>query len=138
MVDSMLGPPPTDDDVAALVAYLETLKPPPNPHPRVDAVTRGEAVFRSEKADCARCHAGPYFTDGKIHSVGLEDRGDAYKGYNTPSLVNVFDRPRLLHDGRARTLHEVLTKYHNPDAVVGRGELTPQELADLIAYLKSL
>jgi len=138
MVDSMLGPEPTDDDVAALVAYLDTLKPPPNPHTRDDATVRGEAVFRSEKADCARCHSGAFFTDGKIHSVGLEERGDVYKGYNTPSLVNVFDRPRLLHDGRARTLHEVLTRYHNPDAVVGRGELTPAEFADLIAYLKSL
>lgn len=138
MIDSMLGPLPADDDVSALVAYLDTLKPPPNPHRHDDAVTRGEAVFRSEKADCIRCHSGPYFTDGKIHTVGLEDRGDAYKGYNSPSLVHVFDRPRLLHDGRAKSLHEVLTKYHNPDAVVGRGELTPQELADLIAYLKSL
>ena len=46
-----------------------------------------------------------------------------------------FERPLLLHDGRAKTLREVLTKHHNPDALVGKGELTPAELDDLIAYL---
>jgi len=138
MVDTMLGPPPSDDDVKAMAAFMATLTPPPNPHPKTDAVKRGEAVFRSEKADCKRCHSGPYFTDNKIHTTGLEERGDAYKGYNTPSLIGVFDRPRLLHDGRAHSLEEVLTKYHKPDDLVGQGELTTEELADLIAYLKSL
>ncbi|MBX7106032.1 MAG: beta-propeller fold lactonase family protein [Gemmataceae bacterium] len=138
LVDSMLGPKPTPDDVKALVAYLATLTPPPNPNAITDAVKRGEEVFKSEKAGCARCHPAPYFTDGKIHTTGIEERGDVYRGYNPPSLVGVFDRPKLLHDGRAKTLREVLTKHHNPDAIVGKGELTEQELADLIAYLNSL
>jgi DNA-binding beta-propeller fold protein YncE len=138
LVDSMLGPPPTDADVRALIAYLGTLTPPPNPNPVDDAVKRGEAIFRSDKTECARCHAGTYFTDGKIHTVGLESRGDVYKGFNSPSLIGVFDRPLLLHDGRAKTLREVLTKHHSPDALVGKGELTPAELDDLIAYLNTL
>jgi len=136
--DSMLGPYSNDDDVNAIVAYLGTLTPPPNPHAKTDTVKRGEAVFRSEKAGCARCHSGPYFTDGKIHTTGIEEKGDVYKGYNTPSLIGVYDRPLLLHDGRARSLKDVLTKHHNPDHLVGQGELTADELADLIAYLNSL
>lgn len=138
LVDSMLGPKPSDDDVRALTAYLRTLEPPPNPHPQTDAVRRGETVFRSEKAGCARCHPAPHYTDGKIHSVGLESRDDAYRGFNPPSLIGVFDRPRLLHDGRAKSLREVLTKHHTPDALVGQGDLTEQELADLIEFLNSL
>ena len=38
----------------------------------------------------------------------------------------------------SKSLEEVLTKSHNPEDVVGNGALTAQELADLIAYLKSL
>ena len=74
-----------------MVAYLETLDFPPNPYREPDgglspAAKRGEAVFRSAKAACNTCHGGPEFTDGKIHVVGLEEPGDAYKGYNPPSL----------------------------------------------------
>lgn len=138
MVDSMLGPKPTAHEVRAVAAYLATLSPPPNPNAKTEAVARGEKVFLSEKAGCARCHPAPYYTDGKIHTTGLEERGDAYRGYNPPSLVGVFDRVRFLHDGRAKSLREVLTRHHTPDALVGQGDLTEQELADLIAFLKSL
>jgi len=143
MVETMLGTDPKADDVAALVAYLDTLKPPPNPNllPKGDlseAARRGEIVFRSEKAGCVRCHSGPYFTDGKIHSAGLEEARDVYKGYNSPSLVGLYDRPRLMHDGRGKSIEDVLKKHHNPDALTGQGELTPEELADLVAYLKSI
>jgi DNA-binding beta-propeller fold protein YncE len=145
-VDTMLGPPPTDDDVKALVAYLDTLAPPPNPYlaaAKADAtlqaaIDRGRAVFNGAKAGCANCHSGPHFTDGKIHDVGLGSEKDRYDGFNTPSLTAVFRRVRLLHDGRARSLEDVLTGDHNPAKVTGNGELTPDELRDLIAYLKTL
>ena len=55
-----------------------------------------------------------------------------------PSLLGVFDRVRYLHDGRAESLEEVLTGPHNPAKVTGRGELTAEEMKDLLAYLKSL
>ncbi len=138
LTDSMLGKPPTNGDVKALTEYLGTLTPAANPHPRDEAVKRGEAIFRSDKAECSRCHSGPHFSDGRIHAVGLESRGDVYRGYNSPSLIGVFDRPLLLHDGRAKTLREVLNKHHNPKDIVGNGELTEAELNDLIAYLNSL
>lgn len=140
MLDSMLGKAPTADDVNALVTYLGTLRSPANPHRATagEAAKRGEAVFRSAKAGCATCHSGDYFTDGKIHSVGTGEKGDVYKGYNPPSLVGVFDRAAYLHDGRAKSLRELLTKAHNPEDVVGKGALTPAELADLVAYLLTL
>jgi cytochrome c peroxidase len=146
LADTMIGPEPTDDDVRAMIAYLDELRPPPNPHAAaaakdaelLAAVERGRTLFTGSKANCASCHSGPYFTDGEIHDVGLGSEKDKYDGFNTPSLTGVFRKVRLLHDGRAKSLDEVLTGDHNPTKVTGNGELTPDELRDLIAYLRTL
>jgi cytochrome c peroxidase len=95
-------------------------------------------VFRSPKAACNTCHGGPELTDGKIHSVGLEERDDVYKGYNPPSLRGVYDKDPYLHDGRAKSLRDTLAGPHAADSVTGLGELSGAELDDLIEYLKSL
>jgi YVTN family beta-propeller protein len=143
VTDTMEGKAPSDDDVRAMLAYLETLRVPPNPHRLPDgglsdAARRGEKVFAGARAGCARCHGGRYFTDGKVHDVGLGSPRDVYKGYNPPSLLGVYDRVLYLHDGRCTTLEEVLRGPHNPERVTGRGGLSEAELSDLIAYLKSL
>jgi len=140
---SMQGPKPSAADIKALVAYLETLEYPKNPYQEPDgglppAARRGQAVFRSEKAACNSCHGGPELTDGKIHIVGLEERDDAYRGYNPPSLRGVYDKDPYLHDGRAKTLREALSGPHSAQKVTGLGELTEKEIDDLVAYLKTL
>ncbi len=139
MTDTMLGAKPTDDDVDAVVAYLRSLSPP-DTHERElgGAALRGRAVFESEKAGCANCHPAPRFTDGQLHDVGLGSPDDFYPTYNTPSLLGVSQRVVFLHDGRAKSLRDVLTGPHNPSAVTGLGELTDDELEDLLAYLESL
>lgn len=142
-VDSMQGKAASAEDLQAILAFLDTLRPPPNPYRDVhgnptEAARRGEQVFRGDKADCIRCHSGPYFTDGKVHDVGLGKRDDVYKGFNPPSLLGVHDRMLYLHDGRSRTLEEVLRGPHSPAKVTDRGELTEAEMKDLIEYLKSL
>src|SRR5690606_19450439 len=88
---TMVGPEPSDDDVAALLAYFKQLRLPPNPHLQADgrlsaAAERGREVFQSETAGCSNCHSGPHFTDGDIHEVGLGGRRDRYRGFNTPTL----------------------------------------------------
>jgi YVTN family beta-propeller protein len=140
---SMQGPAASGDELQALLAYLETLDYPRNPHPAADgsiseAAQRGRAVYRSSKAACANCHGGAELTDGKIHTVGLEERRDVYKGYNPPSLQGLYDKDPYLHDGRAADLREAITKWHNPEEVTGLGELSETELSDLIEYLKTL
>jgi YVTN family beta-propeller protein len=141
---SMQGPRPAKDEVKALVAYLDTLEYPRNPFRQPDggltpAARRGQDVFRSAKAACSSCHNGPEFSDGKIHVAGLEEPDDAYRGYNPPSLRGVYDKDPYLHDGRSKTLRDALAGPHNPDTVAGgSGELSDQEMDDLIAYLKSL
>lgn len=143
MTETMQGPEPSDEDVEALLAFLTTMEPPPNPYRAADgtlgeAATRGQAVFMSERAGCATCHSGEYFTDGLVHDVGLGSPNDAYEGYNTPSLIGVHRKVRLLHDGRAKSLRQVLTGAHNPETVTGQGALSEEELNDLIEYLKTL
>lgn len=140
---SMQGPRATEEEVSDIVAYLETLEYPRNPYRDVDgslseAAKRGEQVFRSAKAACNTCHGGQEFTDGKIHDVGLGERGDVYRGYNPPSLRGVYDKDPYLHDGRSRSLRDALTGPHRPDEVTGLGTLSESELNDLIEYLKSL
>ncbi len=143
LVDTMLGPQPTDDDARALAAFFETLQLPPNPHRQPDgslneAALRGQAIFRGSKAGCSQCHAGAYLCDDQIHDVGQGSDRDVYQGFNTPSLLGVHRRVLLLHHGRAKSFEELLTEYHNPANVAGEGELTNDERRDLIEYLKSL
>jgi YVTN family beta-propeller protein len=140
---SMQGRRPSPDDVRALVAYLGTLQYPRNPYRSADggltdAARRGEAVFQSSRAACATCHSGPELTDGKIHITGLEERDDAYRGYNPPSLRGLYDKDPYLHDGRARTLKDALAGPHSPEVAAGGDSLSDDELDDLVAYLRSL
>lgn len=143
MTETMLGPTPTAADLRALTAYLETLQRAPNPYRDEygnlsPAAERGRLVFESAKAGCAECHGGPLFTDGRVHDVGLGSESDVYQGFNTPSLLGVFNRPVLLHHGRAKSLEQLLTEFHNPREVTGMGELTDEERSELIEYVKSL
>lgn len=139
---TMLGPEPTEDDVDALLAYFQSLAPPPPPRPDSDelraAVERGAKIFASDSAGCANCHSGPHFTDGKIHEVGLEKPSDRYKGFNTPSLKGVGQKVIWLHDGRGLDLKQVLSGPHDPAKVSGTKSLAESELDDLVAYLKTL
>ncbi|MGD9854582.1 MAG: hypothetical protein AB7U20_06475 [Planctomycetaceae bacterium] len=140
---TMLGEAPSAEETRALLAFLNTLEPPPNPFREPDgslsaAAERGKAVFESEQAACTQCHSGPYLTDGRIHDVGLGSSADTYQGFNTPSLLGVHRKVRLLHQGRSRSLEVLLTDLHSPAKVSGTEELTEQDVQDLIAYLKSL
>lgn len=143
MIDTMLGPLPSDQDVDDLLAYISQLKPPPNPFRTregglTEAAQRGKAIFEGEKANCIACHNGEYFTDGQIHDVGTGQKNDRYSGYNTPPLRGVYRRVRLLHEGNANSLDEVLQGVHSPEKVAGTAPLTDEERRDLIEYLKSL
>jgi YVTN family beta-propeller protein len=143
LTTTMLGKAPAAGDVASLLAYLESLKDPPNPFRTPDgslnsAAKRGQKVFASPKAACINCHSGDYYTDGRIHDVGLGSASDKYEGYNTPSLRGLYRKVRFLHNGRARSLERVVNDLHSPEKVEGEAALTEQEASDLIEYLRSL
>ena len=127
---------PSDKQIQALTAFLETLEPPPS----IDAargtldqaaVDRGRQVFSS--LDCARCHAPPRYTTPELYDVGLEDQLGGRK-FNPPALLGVGQRGPYFHDGRAKSLREVFGKHrHQLDE-----PLDESSLADLLAFLRSL
>ena len=143
LVETMQGPEPTADDVAALSAYLASLPVPPSPHRHPDgglsaAAERGRAIFASDRAACSRCHAGNLLTTAEVFDVGLSRAGDRFDGFNPPVLAGVGRKTLFLHDGREKSLRAVLAGRHGPDRVSGLPPLDDEELADLVAYLESL
>ena len=141
ITSTLQGQQPSDQDVADLVAYLSQLPPPSNPFERnpvaeSESIRRGRDLFEN-KAGCAGCHSGPRFTDGELHDLDLATAGDRYLDFNTPTLTGLYERVLLLHDGRAKSLTELLTKHHAPEDVAGE-RLSESELIDLIEFLKTL
>jgi DNA-binding beta-propeller fold protein YncE len=141
LTTTMQGLAPSEEDVKALMAFLASLDYSPNPNrlpngSLSEAAKRGEKVF--DKSGCPKCHLDPYFTSKGAFDVGLGSADDVYRGFNPPSLLGVYDKAPYLHDGRAKTLEEVLTRHHRPEQSAGTESLTPQEISDLISYLRSL
>lgn len=123
-----------------------------------ESAQRGLELFRG-KARCTRCHSGFNFTDEKFHNLGIgwdtntvdlgrylvtkapEDIG----AFKTPTLREIARTAPYMHDGRFKTLEEVVNFYNqggikNPhqDNTIIPLELTDQEKQDLVAMLKSL
>lgn len=130
--------PISQDDVEALAAYLATLKHPENPRAKSPApsVTLGRQLFEG-KAGCVKCHSGPTFTTAETFDGAVDDPKDRNKQYNPPTLKGVSTRRRFLHTGKAKSLEQVITKYHRPEDLVGES-LSEAEIAALIEFLRSL
>lgn len=137
---------PRREELAAVEAFLRSVKHVPSPFHRgpggkLDAAAqRGRKVFA--KAGCDGCHPAPLYTDLESYDVGTRPKRELARNkdreFDTPSLLEIYRTGPYLHDGRAATLEEVLTRF-NPNDEHGRTrKLSKQELADLAAFLKSL
>lgn len=127
----------------------------------------GYVLFTTEEgADCFHCHGGdgtPLFTTNLFYNNGLDavpmdahDRasvtGNPHErgAYRAPSLRNVSKSAPYMHDGRFKTLDEVLEFYNTEiqnspyisplmhHATDGGVHLTPNDIADLKAFLETL
>ena len=131
---------PSEDKAGPLFQYIKSMRPVPSPFLVGDdlspAAERGKDVF--EKAWCASCHSGKYYTDLRMHNVGTGDGMESQALYKTPLLNELWRTAPYLHDGRAATLEEVVTKYNAQDNHGKVSDLSPTELSDLVEYLKSL
>ena len=138
-------------DLDALAIYTNSFPLRLSPHiPEPGKLSaeaeRGKAIFFSAETKCATCHTGPYYTDGKktppfiLHDVGTGDDPREKMGpkYDTPTLLGVYRSPPYMHDGRAKTLHDVLTTANPADRHGKTSHLKPSEIDDLVAFLKSL
>ena len=134
----------------ALLDYQLSLLAPAPPTGSFDpaAARRGERLFEG-KADCARCHRPPTYTDvasGADPSVPvLHDFGEvgaepvyasrsATRQYRTTPLRGIWQHKPYFHDGSAATLLDVVNHY---DALF-KLNLSGQQKADLVEFLKSL
>ena len=119
----------SDEQLYALVLYLYSLQPPPNPN-RLDAVAvRGKKIF--EREGCEHCHTPPLYTNNQLVPVdGFEPPADhkqrfdimetrvgtdsryaleTHKGtgyYKVPSLKGVWYRGPFEHNGSVATLED--------------------------------
>ena len=121
-----------------------------------------------DDAGCDRCHGGPMFSDFDLVAEGvaehpLVEEPDAGAGrfrFRTPSLRNVALTAPYMHNGTVATLEDVLEFYdegrsRNPNVVARRSgdaegvtrlsrsfrrvdDMSPQEQADIIAFLEAL
>jgi cytochrome c peroxidase len=118
------------------------------------------------KANCTACHAGDNFSDEQFHNLGvgfdektgqLADLGryeispigakyKAEKGaFKTPTIRDITRTAPYMHDGSEKTLEQVVEFYNkggnkNPtlDPDMKPLNLTDQEKADLVAFMKAL
>ena len=125
------------------------------------AEKRGYNLFFSEDADCFHCHAGSllmttteYYNNAK--DTVFNDARDRYavtgnlwhKGsYRSPSLINIEMTGPYMHDGRFKTLDEVIDFYSEElvyseyvDPLMkyvryGGVQMTEEQKADLKAFL---
>lgn len=130
----------------ALEAYQLSLAPPAAPPGSFDTVAaaRGRLLFTGA-AQCASCHAGALFTDAnsRLHppSASMAEpetpsyaSRSATKQYRTTPLRGAWQHAPYFHDGSAATLDAVVDRYNQR---LGLG-LSPQDVADLAQYVKSL
>ena len=126
---------------------------------------RGLALFRSLKTRCFECHGFPNFANPDFKVVGVPDLpgqkpdlgrqeaggGPAYaRAFKVPTLRNVAKTAPYMHNGKYKTLQEVVLFYQkgggagegldvkNLDDKIRRFALTTDEQRDLIAFLESL
>jgi mono/diheme cytochrome c family protein len=133
----------------ALQAYQLSLNTPQPPSGSFDAAAaaRGRAVFTGA-GQCSTCHTGSLFTDAneRLHAPSEvvsepEPSGapsyasrTATKMYRTTPLRALQLHPPYFHNGVAPTLEAVVELYDTKKSL----NLTAQQKADLVEYLKSL
>jgi len=129
-------------ELAALIDYVSTMAPPIGalafaPTEKQKLIDRGHTLFESAEAGCGTCHdASRGFSDGMRHSVTVQRTDEDGDAFDTPSLRFVAGTAPYFHDGRYKTLDEVLTA---PDHAMGTStRLGRQDRAALVAYLESL
>ena len=150
---------------AALATFQRTILSGNSPVDRYEAGDLG-ALTESElrgrnlfftKARCVGCHNGSNYTDEQFHHTAfqckvsdegrktLTGRESDFGKFKTPTLRDVALTAPYLHNGRARTLEEVIDIYNvggltltNRDPEIKALGLSVQEKSDLAAFLRAL
>jgi mono/diheme cytochrome c family protein len=124
----------THSQKVSLGPWLDRI-PAPAAVPPIDAtaVARGQQLFDSSETGCVGCHNGAILTTNARVDVGTAGI------FKVPSLVGVGARPPFMHTGCALTLTDRFsTVCGGGDKHGHTSQLTPAQIADLVAYLESL
>ena len=134
---------------------------------KYDKVLRKEAVFTEQeqkgyhlfKTNCASCHNEPLFTNDKFENNGLAidttlndigrikitNKKEDYLRFKVPTLRNIQFTFPYMHDGRFKTLTEVIKHYNSisnntflPKELSKPMNLSDNDRVDLVAFLKTL
>jgi len=129
-----------EEDAEAIDEYLMLLEPMPSPYlvngKLSPAARNGRKVFK--KAGCADCHPAPLYTNMTKYNVGTGRNREVNTEFDTPTLVEVWRTAPYLHDGRATTIKEVLTKFNTDDRHGETSKLSTREISDLAEFVLSL
>lgn len=130
----------------ALADFLRNgLVPPPRlARPLTPQEERGREVFSGADTGCAGCHTpGTDYTSRialpikqpppTVPSTFSVEANDAFK---TPSLLFVGGTAPYYHDGRAKTLEELIAG--NEDRMGKTSQLSEEDRAALVAFLRTL
>ena len=124
----------TEEDALCVDAYLKSLEPVASPYlingELSDLAKEGRRVF--EKLNCTECHSGPYYTDLKMHRIGMDIEFE--KGWDTPTLREVWRTSPYLFDGRAATMEEVFETHKHGITK----KVSTKEIKALTEYVNSL
>jgi cytochrome c peroxidase len=116
-------------ELTELASYIRELPSPPQSAYSAPEAARGREVFMAQQ--CDQCHMAGNSTDKKSYDF----EGDNQK-YDTPSLKNIGLTAPYFHDGRYKTLDELLADPNNKMGNVAR--IPEKDRAPLRAYLESL
>ena len=125
-----------DEESAACVdAYMKSLRSVQSPYLVKGKLSQkakaGRKVF--DKLNCGWCHNGPYFTDMKMHRIG--ENIEFEKGWDTPTLIEVWRTAPYLFNGAAATLDEVFTIFKHG---IENHKVSPKEIDAMVEYINSL
>ncbi|MES2477612.1 MAG: cytochrome c peroxidase [Bacteroidota bacterium] len=118
---------------------------------------KGKELFYSSRTNCSQCHNGFNFTNYSFENNGIppnsldsgrmrltKDETDRDK-FKVPTLRNIVLTAPYMHDGRFKTLEEVVANYNsggtphkNKSEFIKPLGLSSEEQQELIAFLKAL
>lgn len=162
----IFGSDATEENIAkAIATYERTILCGDAPYDRFkagdkkalsEAAQRGMKLFFG-KASCSACHSGPNFTDNAFHNIGvgmdakepdvgrkvISKLGGDQGSFKTPTVRDIGRSAPYMHDGGMQTLKEVVDHYNKGgvpneflDEEIFKLNLTPQEVDDLVTFLK--
>ena len=125
--------------------YIEVSKGFVNkkPNTMLSLTKQGRQAFKKYRSNmkqvfddlnCGFCHNGVYYTDGKIHEIGIPGASDRTNKWDTPTLIETWRTAPYLHDGRSATLNEVfINEKHGI-----RTDIGSDKIEQLVEYVLSL